>query len=721
MSVIFCESNKTFYLESKDVTYAFYINAIGHPEHLYYGRRIAHDTLNYTFQRGAVSMRTYLPDSGISLGDLPSELPTYGRGDFREPMLAIRQPDGDRLTQFVYDSHEIVSEKPCPAGMPALRGGETLILHLKDVKHDIRADLFYTVYEDTSAIVRRVEIVNTGKDAIMLDRAYSFALDLPRNDYELITLHGAWARECEVERVPMHHGIFAVDSKRGSSSAVNNPFMAVVSPTTDEFHGEAMGFNLVYSGSYVLKASADVSGSSRISGGINDFDFCWKLGAGETFATPEVVMVYSAQGLNHMSQQFHDTYRNHLIPENRVYSPRPVVINSWEGVYFNFNNERLMAIVDAVKGSGIDTFVLDDGWFGVRDNDKSGLGDWFVNTDKLKGGLKTIIDYVHASGMKFGLWFEPEMVNPDSDLYRAHPDWAIHCPGHEPTLGRNQMVLDLTRTEVRDYVVEVVSKILREHDIDYVKWDSNRAIAENYSVALDADRQQEFQHRWTLGLYDICERIIGAFPNIFFEGCSSGGARFDAGMLYYFSQIWTSDDTDAYMRTRIQYGTSMAYPLSALSCHVSICPNHQTGRTTPFAARADIAHLGATGYELDTVRINEDEVGAIPAQVAAYRDMEELILKGDLYRLSTTQNSNYFAEEVVAKDRSRAVLTVMRALVIANDEMRRFYPVGLEEDALYNIPELELTLHGSTIMNAGIKLAFAKGDFATATVHIEKV
>lgn len=720
MSVIYCESTKTFYLEGRDVTYAFYINAIGYPEQLYFGRRVARDRLQYTFALGAHSMRTCLIDSGVSLGDLPCEVPTYGMGDFREPMLACRTQSGDRLTQFVYEGHEIVHEKPCPAGMPALRGGETLILHLKDACHDIAVDAFYTVYEDTSAIVRRVEIRNTGDTPVMLDRAYSFSLDLPRNDYELISLHGAWARECEIERVPMHHGIYAVDSKRGSSSATNNPFLAAVSPATDELHGDAYGFNLIWSGSYVLKAEANVSGASRILGGVQDFDFCYKLAAGETFATPEAVLVYSANGLSGMSQQFHDTYRSYLIPAHRVYSPRPVVINSWEGVYFTFDNKRLMEIVDTAKGTGIDTFVLDDGWFGVRNDSKSGLGDWFVNTDKLEGGLHTIIDYVHAADMKFGLWFEPEMINPDSDLYRAHPDWAIHCPGHTQTVGRNQMVLDLTRAEVRDYVVEVVSKILREHDIDYVKWDSNRAVTENFSVALDADRQQEFNYRWTLGLYDICERIIGGFPDIFFEGCSSGGARFDAGMLYYFPQIWTSDDTDAYMRTRIQYGTSLAYPLSSLSCHVSICPNHQTGRVTPFASRADIAHLGATGYELDTARINEQEIAAIPAQVATYRDMEELILRGDVYRLSNTLDSNYFVEQIVAKDRSRAVLTAMRALSIANDELHRIHPVGLDEDALYHIPELDLTLHGSTIMHVGIRLPFAKCDFATFTVHFEK-
>ena len=721
MAIIYCESKKMFYLESKEITYAFYINQIGFPEHLYFGRRVGRDALNYAYAGGATSHRAYIPEVNISYNDLPAEAPVYGNGDFREPMLGICDTKGDRLLQLVYESHEILSVKPAIPGMPSLRGGETLKLTLKDMSRELRVNLYYTVYEDAAAIVRRAEIVNGGDAPISLTRAYSFCLDLPRNDYELITLHGAWARECEMERVPMHHGVMAVDSKRGSSSATNNPFMAVVAPHTDEFRGEAFGINLVWSGSYVIKAEAGIGGASRILGGIQDFDFRWKLNAGETFNTPEAVLVYAANGLNEMSRAFHDLYRGYLIPEKHVYSPRPVVINNWEGTYFDFDNERLMAIVDAVKGTGIDTFVLDDGWFGARNHAKAGLGDWVVNTEKLKGGLKTIIDYVHNAGLKFGLWFEPEMVNPDSDLYRAHPDWAIHCPGHEPMLSRTQMVLDLTRAEVRDYLVDAVSTILDTHDIDYVKWDSNRALTENFSLGLDADCQQEFHTRWTLGLYDICERIINGHPDIFFEGCSSGGARFDAGMLYYFPQIWTSDDTDAYMRTRIQYGTSLAYPLSALSCHVSICPNHQTGRTTPFATRAAIAHLGATGYELDTARMIAEEVAAIPAQVEAYHAIEKLILEGDCYRLESTMEGNYFAEMVVAKDKSEAVLTVFRALVLANAETKRVYPVGLEEDALYRIPELDLELHGSTIMNVGLVPKFVREDFTALVYHFEKV
>lgn len=724
MAIYFDEQTRIFYLESKNTTYAFGIHECGFLQHLYYGKRVGRDELRYIASTGATCMSLVLPgnyEKPVMYQHLSAEFPAYGRGDFREPAYAVRDEKGDRLSELVYKGHRVLAEKPRPAGLPALRTGETLEVCLCDKVLPLEVRLYYTVYDDVATIARRAELINTGKDPLYLDRAFGFCLDLQKCDFDAVTLHGVWARECETERTPLHHGVFEITSRRGISSAAYNPFLALAAKDATENAGEVYGVNLVYSGSFAIKAEISTMGTTRVVGGASDLDFCWKLDAGECFATPETVLVYSDEGLGGMSRTFHDTYRKYLINPNYVHAHRPVVINNWEGTYFNFDNERLMKIVDGVKGTGVDTFVLDDGWFGARNNDKAGLGDWKVNCEKLQGGLKTIIDYTHASGMKFGLWFEPEMVNPDSDLYRAHPDYAIHCPGHDPVLGRNQLVLDLTRKDVRDYIVESVSDILCNHDIDYVKWDFNRSVAENYSVALPPERQQEFHFRFTLGFYDLCERIVNAFPHIFFEGCSSGGARFDAGMLYYFPQIWTSDDTDAYMRTRIQYGTSLPYPLSAHSCHVSACPNHQTGRTTPFASRADIAHLGATGYELDPARTSAEDLAQIPAQVAAYHEIEDLILEGDLYRLSSTLDSNFFIEEVVAKDKSRAVITAMRGLVIANDEIHHMYPRGLEEDALYRIPELELTLHGSTIMHAGLKLNFPKTDFATFVWHLERV
>lgn len=722
MAIFFDEQQKIFYLEGKNTTYAFGIHPSGCLQHLYYGKKVGRDDLHYIAAAGPSAFALRLPeDEKTSYQHIWAEAPAYGRGDFREPMYALRTVTGDRLSELTYVRHEILAEKPMPKGLPALREGETLTVELADKVHPFTVRLYYTVYDDSDALARRVEYLNNGDGAIFLDRAFSFSVDLPRSDFDVITPYGVWAREFQLDRTPIRHGVTEIGSKYGATSATTNPFLVLATTGADEQKGEVYGFNLVFSGSFSMKAELSVMGTVRVQGGAPDFDFSWKLEKGECFTTPEAVMVYSDKGLSGMSHEFHDLYRKHLINPRYVHAKRPVLINSWEGAYFNFDNERLMKIIDGVKDTGVDMFVLDDGWFGVRNNDRSGLGDWVVNEKKLNGGLKPVIDHAHAAGMKFGLWFEPEMVSPDSELYRAHPDYAIHCPGHKPVLGRHQLVLDLTRADVRDYIVETVSKILRENEIDYVKWDFNRAVAENFSASLPADRQSEFQYRFALGFFDLCERLVNGFPNILFEGCSSGGARFDAGLMYYFPQIWTSDDTDAYMRTLIQYGASLIYPLSVHSCHVSACPNHQTKHNTPFYSRANIAHLGATGYELDPDVISEEERAQIAAQVAAYREIEDLVLEGDLYRLSSTASSNFFAEELVAKDCSRALITAMRAISVANDEIRTVYPRGLDDDALYHIRELDINLHGRTLMNAGLKLRFPAEDYATAVWHIEKV
>ncbi|MBQ4043803.1 MAG: alpha-galactosidase, partial [Clostridia bacterium] len=597
---------------------------------------------------------------------------------------------------------------------------ETLVLHLKDAINGFAADLFYTVYDDSDVIARHIIYKNEGSSPVTLQRAYSFTLSLPGHDYEALSLYGGWAKERHIDRVPLHHGVTSIDSKRCTSSTQLNPFLALLSPGTTEASGEAIGFSLVYSSSWTLKAQGCDSGDTIVTGGIQDFDFAWKLEAGESFATPEVVIAYSTEGLGGMSRAYHDAFREHLINKRYVKQHRPLLINNWEGTYFNFDCDKLKAIVDAVEGTGIDTFVLDDGWFGKRDNDRSGLGDWVVNETKMVGGLKTVIDHVHAKGMKFGLWFEPEMVSEDSDLYRAHPDYAIGVPGRPHCYGRHQLMLDLTRADVRDYIVGAVNKILDENEIDYVKWDYNRNVTEPYSLHLPADRQSEFAHRYALGLYDICERIVNGNPDIFFEGCSSGGARFDPAMLHYFSQIWTSDDSDAEERTFIQYGTSIVYPLSSMACHVSICPNHQTGRTVPFATRADIAHLGATGYELDTTTFTDEDRAAAAKQTEEYRACQDLILSGDLYRIDNPAEGNFFTEAVVAKDKSEAILVCYRRMGSVNNEIKRIRMQGLDPHKNYYVRELDRTLSGAALMNAGLVPKFAKGDFLSVKYHFEE-
>ncbi|MBQ8885221.1 MAG: alpha-galactosidase [Clostridia bacterium] len=719
MAIYFDVKTKTFYLESKNLTYAFCVDQAGFLNHLYFGKRIAREELGFSVHSVDRGHGAYPPDFGRdhSLSIFLNECPTYGRSDYRESMLAF-DFDGVRVGDLVYDGYTVYETKPLLSGMPSVRGGETLAVSLKDVLHGARVVLYYTVFEELPVILRHAEVVNESDEAFMLDRAYSFCLDFPDKNWETVTLHGAHLRERFMERTSLSHGVFSVDSKRGVSSAQMNPFMAIVRKNTDEETGEAYGFNLVYSGDFTFKAQIEQDDSLRVLGGLNDYDFSWLLKAGEKFVTPEAVMVYSENGLGDMSRSFHDLYRTYLINPRFVNASRPIVINNWEATYMNFDTQKLCEIVDSVRGTGIDTFVLDDGWFGARNTDKAGLGDWVVNEKKVD--LKKVIDYTHKNGLKFGLWFEPEMVNKDSELYRAHPDWAIHADGLEPCLGRDQLVLDLTRDEVRQYVIDSVSAILNAYEIDYVKWDMNRPLTDNYSAWLKK-QGKEFHHRYVLGLYQLCEALVNGFPSVFFEGCASGGCRFDPAMLYYFPQIWTSDDTDAYMRTFIQYGTSLCYPLSAHSCHVSVCPNHQCGRVTPFASRGHVAHLGATGYELDTAKMTQEELQEVKKQVEEYKAMEALVLHGDLYRLNDPAKENLFAEMLVSKDKTNAHLTVFRPFAVPNGPAIRVYPRGLKDDATYYIPELDLTRTGATLMRVGLLVCLNWEDFASATYRfIEK-
>ncbi len=715
--ITFNESTKTFYLDGKGVTYAFMINKRGFAQHLYFGNTIGHDDLTYTFTIAANCNLATIPgiDEWKSYDKFPAEISFYGTGDYREPSVEVQNETGDRLTELLYIGHEILSEKPRINGMPSMRGGETLVVHLKDSVTKFGCDLYYTVYDDAAVIARRA-VFNNGSDKVVrLNRAYSFTMALPERNYEVMTLHGAWARERQVERVQLGHNVVAIDSKRGSSSATMNPFMALLTEGATEEMGEVYGASLVYSSSFALKAEGYHDGQVRIMGGINDFDFSWKLEAGEIFETPEAVLAYSAEGLGGMSRAYHDAYRNHLVNERFAFAPRPVVINNWEGTTFHFDNPKLKAIADGVKGTGIDTFVLDDGWFGVRDNDRSGLGDWFVNEKKMVGGLDEIINYVNSLGMKFGLWFEPEMISEDSDIFRAHPDYAIGAVDRPRCYCRHQYMMDITRPEVRDYIVDSVNKILRNHHIEYVKWDSNRNLTEMVSLKLPADRQQEFAHRYALGLYDLCDRIVEANPTIFFEGCSGGGGRFDPAMLQYFSQSWTSDNTDSEDRTQIQYGTSIVYPLSSMTCHV----NHSDHIKN--ATKVDIAHLGPTGYELDASHFTDEDRARIKLEVEEYRKYADLILKGDLYRIESPFEGDYFTECIVSKDKSEAIMIAYRRLARKNNEIKRVRAAGLAPDKRYRVEELDRTLSGSTLMNVGWQPSYPNYDFAVVKYHITEV
>lgn len=724
MAIYFDRTTKTFYLEGKDITYAFFINKYGFAEHLYFGKRISRDTLLHLRATGGEVASATVPGNVYnapfcSYQQFPAELSFFGTGYFNEPTVHLLNAEGDRLTELLYDGYEILDEKPQMKTMPSMRGGKTLKLKLRDYATDFCAELYYTVYDDVSVIARRVVYRNERSEAVKLERAYSFTLSLPDMKRDVISFYGAWASERQIQRTPMHHGVISVDSKVSRSTHLN-PSMVIATSNANEEHGEAIGIALMYSSHFVLKAEGLPNGAAQITGGINDFDFEWTLEEGEELETPEVIIAYSDEGIGGMSRELHDAAREYIIDKKFVKKSRPIVINNWEGTYFDFNAEKLKAIADGVRGTGVDTFVLDDGWFGKRNNDRCALGDWWVNEEKLPGGLDAIISHVNSLGMKFGLWFEPEMISEDSDIYRAHPEYAIKAPLRKNCYSRQQFVMDITRADVRDYIVDSVNSILDSHNIEYVKWDYNRHATELYSALLPKDRQSEFAHRYALALYELCERIIKTHPQVFFEGCAGGGGRFDYGMLYYFPQIWTSDDSDAHERTHIQYGTSIIYPMSAMSCHVSAVPNHQTGRSTDMKTRADIAHLGATGYELDTSSFTDDDRNVTRGQVEEYRKHEELILSGDLYRLENPFESNFFAFMAVSKDKGNAILTAYRALGGVNREIYRIKPRGLDKSKKYFVPELNLILGGDTLMNAGLIPPFEDGDFKTVTYHFEE-
>ncbi len=717
--------SKCFLLSGKNYSYCMYINRAGLLQHLYWGKKIgAADAAFLVAAHGLPASPN--PDDynkEIATDGMPSECGSFGRGDFRPATVVVRRKDGAAMSRFRYVSHKIVKGALHLQGMPCARkADETLIITLKDDFSDIELDLNYSVSEDSDVLVRSAVIRNAGKESAEIAKAFSFCTELPdtRGTYSALRLAGSWARERTPVITPLAEGTLRIESARGYSSHQMNPFLAVLSEGCGEESGECYGFNLLYSGSFAITADVSHNKSIRVQGGINDCLFGWQLRGGETFATPQAALCYSGEGLGGMSRAYHDFFREYIIDPKRVYMRRPIVINNWEATYFDFDNEKLFSIIDEAAKLGMDTFVLDDGWFGKRDGDASGLGDWFVNERKLKGGLKAVIGHCKEKGLKFGLWFEPEMVSEDSDLYRAHPDWAIGKAGAEPCRSRNQLVLDFTRREVVDYIFETVSKILRENDISYVKWDKNRDITENYTASLPADRQGEFWHRYALGFYDLAERLTKAFPNVFFEGCAGGGGRFDGGALYYFPQIWTSDDTDGLERTKIQWGTSMCYPVSAMSCHVSACPNHQTGRTTPFATRGAIASLGATGYELDLTKLSEEEKVQVREQIKNYKGIDELVLRGDLYRLADPFKGNYFCEMLVGKDKSKAYVVGERFRADPCDHDRVLKLRGLDEGKTYAIKELNVTASGAALMGAGL-FCPRLPDCGSWVWHIEEV
>ena len=664
MSIIFQESSRTFHLFNDKISYIMTVLPNRQMGQLYFGKRIHQkEDYSYLLETAPRPMTSYLfeNDRSFSLEHTRQEYGVYGSSDYRQPAVEILQENGSRICDFQYEGYQIHPGKPRLAGLPATyteapEEAETLTLILKDPVTGVRLHLLYTIFAKEAVITRSACFFHEGNETVHLTRAMSLCMDLPDDRYDMIQFSGAWAKERHAKVRRLEMGIQSVGSLRGHSSHEHNPFVILKRPNTDEFQGEAIGFSLVYSGNFLAQAEVDTHGTTRMLLGIHPDWFDWKLTPGASFQTPEAVMVYTGNGLNDLSQTLHRLYRSRLARGYWRDRTRPILLNNWEATYFDFTEDRLVEIAAKAKECGVELFVLDDGWFGARRNDRAGLGDWVAAPSLLPEGITGIAEKVTALGLKFGLWFEPEMVNKDSDLYRVHPDWILQTPDRAVSHGRFQYVLDFSRPEVVDCIYEMMAKILSHAKVSYVKWDMNRSISECWSAALPADQQGEVFHRYILGVYDLYERLTSAFPEVLFESCASGGARFDPGMLYYAPQAWTSDDTDAVERLKIQYGSSYGYPIVSMGSHVSMCPNHQLNRNTPLHTRANVAYFGTFGYELDLNRLTPEEQEEVKKQIRFMKDHRELIQFGDFYRLQSPFENNETAWMVVSPDRRQALV-----------------------------------------------------------------
>jgi len=664
------------------------------------------------------------PDRTFSLDTLRQEYPGFGRTDFRSPAFEVQFADGSRAADLHYQSHSVVAGKPALAGLPSTHVGEgdaeTLLVVLKDQLSGLAATLAYTAFRHFPVVTRSVLFSNDGKQPLTLLRALSFSLDLEGEGYRWLQLSGAHIRERQVVVRPLTAGTVSVESRRGASSHQQNPFVALLAPGADEDAGEVFGFNLVYSGNFVSSAEVDQFGVTRLQSGINPFDFAWKLEPGESFQTPEGILAYSNAGLGSLSRTFHRFFLDHLCRGPHVHRERPILINNWEATYFQFDHAKIEAIAEKAAPLGIELLVLDDGWFGHRDDDKTSLGDWTVDKRKLPGGLDALADSVHAKGLKFGLWFEPEMVSEDSELYKAHPDWCLHVAGRSRSTSRDQLVLDLSRPEVCAFIIESVCDVLDGGKIDYVKWDMNRHLTEVGSAGRGADRQRETAHRHMLGLYSVLEAITTRDPEILFESCSGGGGRFDPGMLYYMPQVWTSDNTDAICRLQIQWGTSIAYPPVTMGAHVSAVPNHQVQRITPLQTRADVAMVGTFGYELDPLKFSDHESAAVTKINEWYKAHRAVLQFGDFYRLRSPFGGDA-AWMSVSADKTKAVLIYVQVLARPNAPQTVLRLKGLDPGRQYRVEAEGLSGRwgGDELMGVGIRLPELKGDFQSLRVLLE--
>ncbi|WP_239614786.1 alpha-galactosidase [Cohnella mopanensis] len=725
MSIRYEESQQTFHLQTPNMSYVFKLIKGAYPSHVYWGPKLR--GYSWREKKPAIVSTGFSPNPfpDVAFDLIQQEYPGYGTGDYRHPAYQAELSSGTTVTELVYVAHRIFKGKPNLEGLPSTYvenddEAQTLELELCDPMASLKVILSYTVFRDHDAIARSAKFINDGIAPMDLLRASSMSIDFGHSAYDLLQLPGSWARERYVERRKLSSGTQSAESRRGASSHQQNPFVALLSPDTNEDDGDAYGFSLVYSGSFAAHVEVDQFHTTRVSMGINPFDFKWRLDPGASFQTPEAVLVYSSSGLGGMSRIYHRLYRTRLCRGEHRDRARPVLVNNWEGTYFDFDAEKITSIAREASALGIELFVLDDGWFGVREDDTTSLGDWFVNRRKLPEGLDKLALSVNGLGLQFGLWFEPEMVSVDSQLYRSHPDWCLHVPGRRRTEGRNQLILDLSRDEVCEYIIKGISDILSSAPIAYVKWDMNRHMTEIGSTALPPECQRETAHRYMLGLYRILDVITSKHPSVLFEGCSGGGGRFDPGMLHYMPQTWTSDNSDAVSRLKIQYGTSIVYPISAMGAHVSAVPNHQVHRMTSLKMRGDVAMSGNFGYELDLTAMTPLEKAEVVAQVQHYKKHRKLIQFGEFYRLRSPFEGNDAAWMVVSEDRSEAYVSYYRVLAEPHEQSGMLRLKGLDKESDYVLEESKQVIGGDQLEHSGLNLPPLHGDFQSVTWYIRK-
>ena len=728
MAIVYDASSKTFNLSTSKTSYVLKVLDSNHVAHVYWGKKIKAKNLDYVLRSknwGSFLTNTDNIDD-FMLEMTPQEYPGYGSTDLRTPAVELQFSDGTSATDFRYESHNIYAGKNKLNNLPATyvedeNEAMTLELTLVDSLKNVKLILSYSVFEEFDAITRSVKIINESNEDVNINRVLSANVDFRDSDYELLQLSGAWARERHIIRKEIRSGSQSIESRRGSSSHAQNPFMALVRKDTTEQHGEVYGFSLIYSGNFLANVEVDMYENARAQIGINPFDFTWLLKSKEEFTAPEAVLVYSNEGLTGMSHIYNCLYGKRLCKGKYRDEVRPILINNWEATYFDFNETKIKEIAREATNLGMELFVLDDGWFGKRDDDNSSLGDWFVNEEKLKGGLNKLATEINEMGLQFGLWFEPEMVSPISELYKEHPDWCIHIPGRNRSEARRQLILDYSREDVCNYVIEKISEVLSSAPISYVKWDMNRNMSEIGSAKLPANRQREVAHRYILGLYKVLEEITTRFPDVLFESCSGGGGRFDPGMLYYMPQTWTSDNTDAIERLKIQFGTSMVYPNASIGCHVSAVPNHQVDRITPIETRGVVAMSGNFGYELDITKLPESEKEIIKEQVKLYKEIRETIQFGKCYRLSSPFENNDIAWMFISKGCEEIIVSFVRTLAKPNSKFISLKLVGLDESSKYEILGENIIVGGDELMNIGLNVPELKGDYQAKMWRLKKV